>query len=95
MTNPAGMIHGGMIAAIHDEVIGLTNACLGNAPFFVTTDLSAKFLLPAMGGEIITAESKIIKEGRTVVFAESCIYNAAGDLLSVGNATLYQPKNHQ
>jgi acyl-coenzyme A thioesterase 13 len=92
MTNPAGLLHGGMIAAIHDEVIGLTNACLGSDQFFVTTDLSAKFLKPARGGDFVRAEAKIIKEGRTVVFAESYLFNLQGEMLSIGNATLYLPQ---
>jgi uncharacterized protein (TIGR00369 family) len=91
MTNPLGMLHGGVIASIHDELTGLTNACLGQMGSFVTTDLHTRFYRPAHLGEIIEAEGVIVRAGRSVVFADSYIYNKEGILLSSGSATLYQP----
>jgi acyl-coenzyme A thioesterase 13 len=91
MTNPLGMIHGGVIASIHDEITGLTNACLGQMGAFVTTDLHTRFFRPAKNGEVIRAVGKIVRAGKSVVFAESEIFNSNGDLLSSGSATLYQP----
>jgi len=91
MTNPLGMLHGGVIASIHDEITGLTNACLGQMGSFVTTDLHTRFFRPAKNGETIIAEGTIVRAGKSVVFAESMIFDQAGNLLSSGSATLYQP----
>ena len=44
MTNPVGMLHGGMFALIADEMIGATVATLNLTKFYVSINLTIDFL---------------------------------------------------
>lgn len=82
MTNPAGMLHGGIHAAILDDTIGMTVATLGLANLYVSVNLSIDFLAPARVGEVVISKTKIIRAGKTIVNATAEIYNEKGQLLS-------------
>lgn len=82
MTNPAGMLHGGIHAAILDDVVGMTVACCGLENLYVSVNLYIDFLAPAKVGETIIARSKVIRAGKTILNATAELYNQAGALLS-------------
>lgn len=75
MTNPAKILHGGTIASMLDDVMGMTVFMLGRESFYTTVNLNVDYLLPAKVGETITAKSKIIRAGKTVINIECVIYN--------------------
>lgn len=83
MTNPAGVLHGGMIAAMLDDSIGvMVHSLVGIENYHTTVNLSIDYLAPAMGGDVVTASTKIIRHGKTMINAEGWLYNAAGKPLA-------------
>jgi len=75
MTNPAKILHGGTIASMLDDVMGMTVYMLGRESFYTTVNLNIDYLLPAKIGDTILAKSKIIRAGKTVINIECAIYN--------------------
>ena len=82
MTNPGGMLHGGMIALIADEMIGATIATLDLPHFFVSVNLNTDFLYPVKKGETVRAETKIIRKGKNIIHTECKIYNSENKLIA-------------
>jgi uncharacterized protein (TIGR00369 family) len=88
MTNPAGMLHGGIHAAILDDIIGMTVAALGLPNLYVSINLNIDFLSPARTGERVIAKSFITRAGKTIVNATAEIYNEKEQLLSRATSNL-------
>jgi acyl-coenzyme A thioesterase 13 len=88
MTNPIQILHGGMTAAIMDDTMGMTVASLGSDVFYTTVNLSIDFLSSAKTGEIITATTRINREGKNIVNLDCVIVNAEGKLLAKGTSNL-------
>lgn len=90
MTNSAQIMHGGAIAAIMDDTMGMTVACLGHDTFFTTVNLSLDYLSSAKEGDVIIAKTKINREGRHIVNIECEIVTLEGKLLSKGMSNLFK-----
>lgn len=67
MTNPYGILHGGITAGIIDDLIGATVFTLGLAHAFTTVNNNIDYFAPAKEGDVITAKTSIIKQGRTII----------------------------
>lgn len=67
MTNPYGILHGGITAGIIDDLIGATVFTLGLANAYTTVNNNIDYFAPAKEGDIITAKTSIIKLGRTII----------------------------
>jgi acyl-coenzyme A thioesterase 13 len=81
MTNPMGILHGGISATMLDEVLGATVFSLGDEHFFVSVNLNVDYLSSAQVGEVVTAQSQVVRKGRNIVHAECRLTNAEGKLL--------------
>lgn len=85
--NPAGMIQGGIQAAMLDDTLGpalwLTSQGRLYAP---TIDMNVSFLHPAAPGPLF-GEGRVVKLGRTIAFLEGCLYDKAGTALTRATAT--------
>jgi acyl-coenzyme A thioesterase 13 len=90
MTNTAHIMHGGAIAAIMDDTMGMTVASLGHDTFFTTLNLSIDYLSSAKEGDVIIAKTKINREGRHIVNIECEIVTPEGKLLSKGMSNLFK-----
>ena len=88
MTNPYGLLHGGISCTLMDDVIGLAAATLGSDKFSVSINLQVTYLNRVMIGEKITVEAKIIREGRNILNAITKIYNSSGIQLVNGKSDL-------
>lgn len=88
MMNPAGAMHGGVHAAIIDEMTGLLVATLGEPTLFVTANLNVDFFGRVSLGEKIRAEATLNKRGKTIMNAECSLYNAEGKKVSRGTCNL-------
>jgi acyl-coenzyme A thioesterase 13 len=88
MMNPAGSMHGGVHAAIIDEMTGLLVATLGEPTLFVSSNLNVDFFGRVSVGEKIKAEATMNKRGKTIMNAECSIYNADGKKVSRGTCNL-------
>jgi len=74
MTNPYGILHGGITAGIIDDLIGATVFTLGLQPAFTTVNNNIDYFAPAKEGDIITAKTSIIKQGRTIINLQCDIF---------------------
>jgi len=88
MMNPAGSMHGGVHAAIIDEMTGLLVATLGEPTLFVSSNLNVDFFGKVKLGEKVKAEATLNKRGKTIMNAECSIYNGEGKKVSRGTCNL-------
>jgi acyl-CoA thioesterase len=93
LTQPAGIMHGGVIASVIDS--GIAHALLLTERFqelredggaLVSVDLRVKYLRPVSEGTI-TCESTVLRLGRQVIHAEAIVTNAEGKEVAQGDAT--------
>jgi acyl-coenzyme A thioesterase 13 len=93
MTNPAGTLHGGMIALIADEIIGATIATLDLPDFFPSVNLYTDFLNGAKSGEKVTAEAIITRKGKNIINTECRIYNSDNKLIAKSQSNNIKSNN--
>ena len=92
--NPMGNLHGGITAAIFDDIIGATMFSLNENNFIVTVNNSIDYFSTAKENEIIIAETKIIKRGKQFVNAECEIWNSYKTrLIARGTSNLFKINN--
>lgn len=87
MTNPGKVLHGGVIAAIIDEVMGATVFTLGRPEFHTTINLSIDYLASAKANDVLSVESKVIRKGNTIVNVEATI-TIEGRLIAKASSNL-------
>jgi acyl-coenzyme A thioesterase 13 len=92
MTNPNRTMHGGVIAGILDEVIGLTCYTLGMENIFPTIDLKVDYFLSSKAGDLVRAESKLIRKGNTVINIQASLFNADDKVLAFASSNLVMSK---
>ena len=92
LTQPFGIMHGGVIASLVDT--GIAQALLLTDRFqevqqqggaIVSVDLRIKYFRPVSEGTL-TCESTIVRLGRQVIHAESVVTNEAGKEVARGDA---------
>lgn len=88
MTNPMGMLHGGVTAGIFDELMGVTFFGMDTEYFFPTIDLSVVYFAAAREGDEVIAQTKIIKTGQTIIYMEAFLYDQAGKLLAKAGSNI-------
>ncbi len=88
MGNPAGLLHGGVQAAIMDELIGMTILTLGEKGFALSIDLHVNFLGKVEIGKKIMARAKIVRSGKRISHATCEITTSDNRLVSLGSANL-------
>jgi uncharacterized protein (TIGR00369 family) len=83
-------VHGGVFSALVDMAVGGALSTLhGAADGGVgqsTLDLNVSFI-GAGRGDVVFAEGRILRKGRTIAFGEASVTDAGGRLLAVGRAT--------
>jgi uncharacterized protein (TIGR00369 family) len=86
-TNSRGMAHGGLLAALADNAMGLACAqAMGGATRLVTVNLALDLLGAAALGEWVAFDATVVKTGRTLAFA-ACRVSADGRPIARANAT--------
>ena len=88
MTNPMGILHGGISALIMDEVIGATVHTLNRDVFYTSVNLGVDFLKAVPVGGKITAKATIIRPGKTIINAECQLMNTDGVIIAKGMSNL-------
>ncbi|MBD8083654.1 PaaI family thioesterase [Chryseobacterium caseinilyticum] len=89
--NPMGNMHGGITAAIIDDIIGATMFSLNEKNFIVTINNSIDYFSTAKENDIIVAETKIIKRGKQFVNAECEVWNQDKTrLIARGTSNLFK-----
>jgi uncharacterized protein (TIGR00369 family) len=67
MSNPMGMLHGGVSAGIIDDIIGATIFSMDLSHSFTTINNYIDYFAPAMEGDIIEAHTTVVKLGRQII----------------------------
>jgi acyl-coenzyme A thioesterase 13 len=88
MLNPLGILHGGIAAAMLDELMGAAGFTIGRPVGYATINMNVDYLNSAKAGEIIVGEGKVIRPGKTVLHTEAKLFNAEGKLLSKAASNL-------
>ncbi|MFD4549202.1 PaaI family thioesterase [Streptomyces sp. NPDC058466] len=79
--NPAGVVHGGYIAAALDEVCGVTAISLSNPSTpYLTMSLNVDYLRPLAAGPTYTVAGTVQQSGGTRTLVRAEISDAAGQL---------------
>lgn len=82
MTNSAGLIHGGVISSIFDDVLGTLANAQGKDTVMVTVNLYVDFLGPAKKDDTITTTGTIVKSGNRLVNVEGIMARSDGELIA-------------
>jgi uncharacterized protein (TIGR00369 family) len=86
-TNSRGLIHGGLIAALADNAMGLScGLTLSGGARLVTVNLAVDFTGTAGIGQWLAIESEVIKTGGTLCFAQ-CRITADDAMIARANGT--------
>jgi uncharacterized protein (TIGR00369 family) len=78
-TNNLGIVHGGLIYTLLDIAMGTAARCTAGLPV-MTLDMQASFLSPGRGE--MTAEGRVLRAGRSIVFCEADVRTAEGELVA-------------
>ena len=84
--NSRGFAHGGLIAALADNAMGLSAVLTSKAGGAVTIGLALDFMDSAAVGEWLEFRPVVLKAGRTLAFTE-CRVVCDGRLVAHGTAT--------
>jgi acyl-coenzyme A thioesterase 13 len=76
MTNPIGTLHGGVTAAIIDDIIGATLFSLNEEFFYTTLNNVIDYFASAREYDLIIADTIILKKGNQIVNVQCELWNA-------------------
>jgi len=86
MHHAAGAVHGAFyFKLLDDAAFFAANSVVGDA-WVLTASLHVELLRPVVGGTL-RAEGRVVKAGRTLLFAESSLFDGEGILLARGTGT--------
>jgi acyl-coenzyme A thioesterase 13 len=88
MSNPTGLLHGGMQSAMMDDVLGMTTATLGYEGFPISIDFHIDFLGKVKVGELVRVIAGVVREGKNIINMSIEILDKNGKLISTGNSNL-------
>lgn len=88
MINPGGFLHGGIQVTMMDETIGYLVNLLSDDGFYVSINMTADFLGKAKCGDLVTARSNLIRQGKNIANLEGTLINQDGDLIAKSTANL-------
>ncbi|MBR3401103.1 MAG: PaaI family thioesterase [Parasporobacterium sp.] len=71
--NPSGAVHGGIIFCLGDVIGGIACRMTDSLPVTVSSTIS--YMRPMLGDKMIYAEARVLKSGKTTMFAEISILN--------------------
>ncbi len=81
MTNPYGILHGGVTAGIIDDLIGATVYILGLNSRYTTINNNIDYFATASEGDEITAKTSVVKQGRTIINLQCEVFLSAKNRL--------------
>ena len=76
MTNPVGNLHGGVIATIFDNGMGVLAACFADGAFTPTISMNLEYLRPVPLTKTVFLHAKIVKRGRSMIHLRSELMDA-------------------
>ena len=89
LSNRFGAIHGGMTAAMLDDVISLAaGLTIEWGQITPTLEMKVSYIAQAKPGTRIQAEARTIRRGGTVIFLEADLKDETGKLLATASSTV-------
>ncbi len=88
MTNPSGVLHGGIAATMMDEVAGMMTVMSHMGRYFASVNLAVDFLSPAQMGERVTARACIVRRGKRLVNVKCTLERGNGELVAQASTNL-------
>ena len=89
--NPMGNLHGGVTAAIIDDILGATMFSLNESTFYTTINNVIDYFSVAKEGENIIAETHITKLGKQFINANCEVWNVdKTKLIAKGTSNLFK-----
>lgn len=88
MTNPYGMIHGGMMSLVMDEAIGWAVVSLESDHHYTSLNLNVDFLYAIREGARLKAVAEIVRQGKKIVHAACTVYDMQDRILGKGASNL-------
>jgi acyl-coenzyme A thioesterase 13 len=82
MTNPMGTLHGGAVAAIMDDTVGMMVFALGREFAYTSVNLNCDFLNAARVGDVLTVQAQVIRAGKNVIHCECRVMHADGKIVA-------------
>jgi uncharacterized protein (TIGR00369 family) len=87
--NPAGIVHGGVIASIIDETIGALMVYASEPHFRASLNLNVDFISSCRPGDTLLCKAKLTKSGKTLSHATAEIIRVDDQrLIAVGSSNL-------
>lgn len=88
MTNPVGMLHGGVMAGMIDDCMGVNFFILGLEYFYPTINLNIDFFSGAKEGETVLVKTLVAKQGKTVINLRAEVTDREGKVLAFATSNL-------
>ena len=88
MLNPVGKLHGGVTAAIFDDLIGAAMFSLGQEDFMSTINLTVDYLGAARLGDVVTVSTDVTKVGKQLLHATAKMQDATGRVIATATTNL-------
>lgn len=89
LANRYGAIHGGMTAAMLDDVISLASGLtIEWGQITPTLEMKISYIAQGKPGTRILAEARTVRRGRTVMFLEADLKDQEGKLIATASSTV-------
>lgn len=86
--NPAGPVHGGVYAVIHDAAMNFaTNAALDRGDRAATISITYSTMRPANAGDRLAVRGDVVRITKQIAYLETTVVNGDGDLVSKATGT--------
>ena len=86
--NRYGAIHGGVIACVMDDVVATAAGLVAQwGEIAPTLEMKVSYLNQT-GAGAHTAEARVVKRGKTILFLEGTLQNEAGRTIATASATI-------
>ena len=89
LTNRRGVVHGGLLTALLDSVLGAAViSAIRPEEWCGTMQLDVQFLEPGRGPSLVAA-GQVVRRGRHVAFAQGDVRNSEGRVVATAQGTWY------
>ena len=86
--NPAGGVHGGVYAVVHDAAMNFaTNSALERGERGATISITYSTMRSAKAGDRLSVRGDVVRLARQIAYLETAITNADGEIVSTASGT--------
>jgi uncharacterized protein (TIGR00369 family) len=86
--NPAGPVHGGVYAVVHDAAMNFaTNAALERGDRAATISITYSTMRPAAAGDTLAVRGEVVRITKQIAYLETTVTNLDGELVSKATGT--------